>query len=434
MSVHHRPAYYASVKISSTRTYQPETGNNEGLKNLHLADGVNLIMRTGNEYYDIAPVWDWRRLPGTTIEQGTYSLKPGTSWGIYGTATFAGGVSDGMNGATTLNYNRLNVAAKKSWFFFDDAFLALGSAINAANATNQVNTTLNQTLLKGNVSYRTTSGTTQTLTTGTITPTNLNWVHHDGVGYLFFNPVSNATLMANTQTGTWQAINSQYDTTVVSKNVFTLYLNHGTAVNNANYSYLVLPGVTVAQMESYATGNWQILQNDATIQAVRNSNSDLTQATFYNAGLLTISPSLSLNANNKSLVMMQRQGQTLKLSASSPESLSFALGLTINGLPLRGPNASWSGSTPSSSLTMSLPSGIWLVHRSRKRMGLRTSINRRATPRRNGRRGRIGVKALPPAASLLSWCYLIRRAAIVCLPIFNRRPTMISPWFANQRS
>lgn len=57
---HHRPEYYASVKTSSTRTYQPESGNGEGLQNLHLADGVNLVMRTGDEYDGIFPVWDWR--------------------------------------------------------------------------------------------------------------------------------------------------------------------------------------------------------------------------------------------------------------------------------------------------------------------------------------------------------------------------------------
>ena len=45
-----------SVKVSSPRTSQPESGNSEGLKSLHLGDGVNLVMRTGNEYDDIMPV------------------------------------------------------------------------------------------------------------------------------------------------------------------------------------------------------------------------------------------------------------------------------------------------------------------------------------------------------------------------------------------
>ena len=87
--VHHRPEFSISLKTSSTRTLQPETGNGEGLKNLHLGDGVTLIQRTGNEYDEIMPAWDWRRLPGTTIEQGTYSLKPTADWGVYGTSSHA---------------------------------------------------------------------------------------------------------------------------------------------------------------------------------------------------------------------------------------------------------------------------------------------------------------------------------------------------------
>ena len=57
---------------------------------------------------------------------GTYSLKPGADWGVYGNSTHAGGVSDGTDGAAVFNYSRLGVAAKKSWFFFGDVMVALG--------------------------------------------------------------------------------------------------------------------------------------------------------------------------------------------------------------------------------------------------------------------------------------------------------------------
>src|SRR5262249_23504541 len=152
--VQQRAGYYASVKVVSTRTSQPEQGNNQGLKNLYLGDGVNQIMVTGNEYYGIQPSWNWRRLPGTTVEQDTRSLTPPGSFGATkGTTSYAGGVSDGTYGATAFNYNRFDVAAKKGWFFFDNEEVALGSAINAPNATSEVDTTLNQCLLTSTVSY-----------------------------------------------------------------------------------------------------------------------------------------------------------------------------------------------------------------------------------------------------------------------------------------
>ena len=157
-TAHHRPGFSATVKVSSTRTLEPESGNGEGLRNLHLADGVNLIQRRGNEYTDIQPIWDWRRLPGTTTEQAAYSLTPGTTWGMPGTTGFVGGVSDGRNGATVLDYSQRNVKARKSWFFFDDIQVALGSGIDAPAATGEVITTLNQTFQSGSAVWAATSG------------------------------------------------------------------------------------------------------------------------------------------------------------------------------------------------------------------------------------------------------------------------------------
>ena len=34
--------------------------NYEGMKNHHIADGATFIFRTGGEYRNIFPVWDWR--------------------------------------------------------------------------------------------------------------------------------------------------------------------------------------------------------------------------------------------------------------------------------------------------------------------------------------------------------------------------------------
>ena len=83
-------------------------------------------------------------------------------------------MSDGTYGAEAFNYNRFDVQAKKSWFFFDKEEVALGAAINSTSTTYEVDTTLNQCLQSGNVSYETTaSGTVQTLSSGTATPSGL---------------------------------------------------------------------------------------------------------------------------------------------------------------------------------------------------------------------------------------------------------------------
>ena len=266
-------------------------------------------MVTGNEYYGIQPSWNWRRLPGTTVEQDTRSLTPpGTFGATKGTTAYAGGVSDGTYGAQAFGYNRFDVAAQKSWFFFDNEEVALGAAIHSSNTTYEVDTTLNQCLLTSTVSYETTaSSTIQTLSTGTVTPSNLKWVYQGGVGYFFLTPVSNATIQAAAQSGAWSTLNTAASSSTVTQNVFTLYLNHGTAVSNGSYSYISVPGITAAQMDSYlASLPIQVIRNDATVQAVRNSTLDLTEAAFYAADSLTLSPGQTVAVNAPSTIMLQR--------------------------------------------------------------------------------------------------------------------------------
>lgn len=309
--VHHRPGFSISVKTSSTRTLQPESGNGEGLKNLHLGDGVTLIQRTGNEYDDLMPVWDWRRLPGTTVEQGTYSLKPSADWGVYGTSTHAGGASDGQDGLAVFNYSRLGVAAKKSWFFLGDVMVALGSAINAPAATNPVLTTLNQSLLSGAITCSSSSGTSTV--TSPLTPSGLKWVHHDKTGYFFPGSTSAATLSGATQTGTWLSINTSQSSATVSKDVFSLHLNHGTAVSNGSYAYLVAPGVEASAMDGFPLSNFQILRNDATIQAVKDAAANKTAVSFWAAGTVD-----GISSDNKAALILKKDAGFVDLAVSDP--------------------------------------------------------------------------------------------------------------------
>jgi chondroitin AC lyase len=357
--VQQRPAYYSSVKVSSTRTSQTESGNGEGLTNLYMSDGVNQIMVTGQEYNNIEPVWNWRRLPGTTVEQDTRSLKPTSDWGVLGTSTFAGGVSDGTYGAEAFNYNRYDVAAKKSWFMFDNEEVALGAAINAPKATYEVDTTINQCLLQSAVTYETTASSTPvTMNTGTVTPAGLKWVIQNGVGYLFASPVSNATIQAISQTGSWQEINSTQSATPVTKNVFTLYIDHGTAVNNASYSYIVVPGMTAASMDAYAAANpIQIIRNDANVQAVRQSSLGVTQAAFYAADSFSIATGQTVAASTPSTVMLEQQPDSLKISASTPAAKQITLQLTLTGVHISSSGSTWLDAMGTGIASLNLPGG-----------------------------------------------------------------------------
>ena len=150
---HSRSGWYASAKMASTRTEGSEGGNGEGLKQFHLADGACFIMQRGDEYRDMPPIMDWRKIPGITCEQDS-DPWPRIDWGfgMKGTTRFAGGVSDGRIGMAALDFKRDRVTARKSWVFFDDCVVALGADITCSGNAPVV-TTLNQCRQNGEATH-----------------------------------------------------------------------------------------------------------------------------------------------------------------------------------------------------------------------------------------------------------------------------------------
>ncbi len=315
---HRRPEYYVGVKTSSVRTVEPETGNNEGLKNYHLGDGVTLIMRTGNEYDNLMPVWDWAKLPGTTIEQDNHSLRPPRAFGNCGSGKFAGGVSDGLYGSCAFDYKKLRVSAKKSWFFFDDEFVALSTAINAPDAKADITTSLNQTRLNGAVTRK--AKTVKQLDAETTdAPDALEWVHHDDVGYFFPTPINNATLKTITRRGNRHDINRSTRGDVAC-GVFSLYLNHGAAPENAGFAYVVNPKISLAAMDEYArklAETITVLANNDTVQAVRHRKLGITQIVFRQPAALAIGQ-ISVETDTPACVMLKTTGKFIDVYASDP--------------------------------------------------------------------------------------------------------------------
>ncbi len=284
MMVQQRQGYMASVRMLSQRTIRPETlqipGGTapDGSRNFFLADGVTTLFRDGTEYgstsgQEIFPVWNWARLPGTTLEQlsdaavNTLSVNnAGASGGAanVGTGVFVGSVSNGNYGAAAMDYGRTlgSVTAKKGYFYFDEGFIALGAGINAPSATNPVNTTLNQTTQSGSVTVKAADGSTTTLNTGTTQSfTNPKWILHGGVGYMLLGSNGTVTAQALSQTGTWEAIGTATPGTV-TKNVFTAWIDHGNTPSNGRYAYAVLPGANSATLDGYAAANpFTVLSN-----------------------------------------------------------------------------------------------------------------------------------------------------------------------------
>jgi chondroitin AC lyase len=283
---HSRPDYAFDVRLNSVRTGRIEYGNEENLKTYYASDGSTNILLRGDEYKEIFAVWDWTRVPGITGPRPAEIPLPPKSWCVYGTAEFAGGVSDALYGVTAYSYGQeyTGVGANKAWFFFDDEIVCLGSGLSAAGAAAglDVNTTINQCLLAGDVRVSFNGEEAALLRGEHDFPAAPDWALHDGAGYLF--PQGGAVRISNAaRRGSWRDINITGQEEVGEKEVFTLWLDHGKDPAGASYAYTVVPGKsTGAEMEEYRkSAAVEICANTAEAQAVYHAGLDILGIVFY---------------------------------------------------------------------------------------------------------------------------------------------------------
>lgn len=286
-TTHNRKGYYFTVLTASDRTEKTETGNGENLKGLFLADGATNFLVNGDEYYNIFPVWDWTKIPGTTVPAYD-NLKPTGTWGTLGTSNFTGGVSNGAYGAHVFAMNDYNTQVKKAWFCFDSEIVCLGAGLNSS-AAEKINTTVNQCLLDGSVTISKGGIVSDMQANSEITSDNeLEWVLHDNIGY-FFPQGGQLKLSNQTQRGSWYAINNKQSGASVSSEVLKLWFDHGHQPKNASYAYVVSPGIrSVKDMRDYNCSNISILSNTGSVQAVKHEGLDMIQLVFYKASSLVV--------------------------------------------------------------------------------------------------------------------------------------------------
>ena len=246
---HRRPGYYAGVKMCSPRPLSHEAGNGENLQGYYLSQGAIMIMRDGLEYKDIYPVWDWGRIPGVTSPHKDPAPKP-PNWRVPGTATFAGGASDGTYGTAGFDFSWDGAWGKKAWFFFDDEIVALGAGLGG-NAAEPIYSSVNQSLQRGSIYVSYDSGSGSSLGTGEHALDSPRWVHHDQVGYVFPNAAA-VKLKNADQSGSWQEINNSKSGSVITKSVFSLWFDHGVGPSDQSYAYIMVPGVSLTWVQSSA--------------------------------------------------------------------------------------------------------------------------------------------------------------------------------------
>lgn len=281
--VHRMKNFYASFRANSVRVSTAETYiNDDNTLGRYLSDGLLQVMRSGEEYLNIAGCWDWTRLPGTTTPATPrFTAEESKKNGIVfaggtqpkvthdvkiryeGESTFTGGVSDGKKyGAMIYTMDLDKVKANKAVFFADDVIIALGSGIESESPY-PVATTVEQSIRNGKLQL------------------GKNWVFHNGIGY----SGKNLTLRAQRRKGDWEPTWGGYTQPVPDeKLIFQLTIEHGMNVHDGSYEYVIFPDTTPEKIPALLQ-SYQILENSTNLQAVKLKDGTI-MAIFHKSGSL----------------------------------------------------------------------------------------------------------------------------------------------------
>ncbi|HEY8896252.1 MAG TPA: polysaccharide lyase family 8 super-sandwich domain-containing protein [Niastella sp.] len=320
-TMHNRAAYNFNVRLVSTRTNRTESGNKENLYGRYLPDGSTNIQVKGDEYYNIMPLWEWDKIPGTTSADHAEDVLMDKFWGELGSTSFAGGVSDSIYGATAYDMNYDGVKAKKAWFFFDNEVVCLGAGINGTG-NNPVVTTLNQCWLNGNVQVdkkKLSAGKQQDVT-------NPSYIWHNDLGF-YFPGGGNVVVSTAEQKGNWYHINNSHSKNEITGNVFKLWFNHGAAPVNGKYAYVVVPGKPEAIKTSM--DQVKIIANTDVMQAVKHLGLNMLQVVFYQPGTLT-DGDLIVTVDKPCVVLLKKiNGKNIPVSIADPSQTAAKVTLTV---------------------------------------------------------------------------------------------------------
>eukprot|EP00040_Diaphanoeca_grandis_P032164 m.194436 g.194436 ORF g.194436 m.194436 type:complete len:950 (-) comp32528_c1_seq1:76-2925(-) len=220
--------YTVTMRGTSDRMLNTECIAHENEHGRHLGYGTQFLYLRGDEHENKYPLWDWQRLPGTTIEVdgdtmcAEYIGDNGSSWppsntscwtNCYhsettGTRDFVGGASTGDVGMFAIDHaeRRSNLTYRMATVFLHGFHVVLHNGVHLPRSLNDVATTLLQSnvggdVFVGNSDIAPTNSTIKPLIPGThqYRCESGVWIHHSQGGVVVLNAtsVTHLTVEAN---------------------------------------------------------------------------------------------------------------------------------------------------------------------------------------------------------------------------------------------
>lgn len=296
------------LKTISKQTELTESINGENLKGVpYLNCGNHWRLKTGQEYLDTVPLWNWSQLAGlSSTSEVSSPIKPPR----------VAGLSDGNQGLVSMPFLRNQGAAKwallKSWFLTQKGVICLIAPDDTDRSSALMSTSLEQCRVQGDVIVSV-EGDLCKLRIGQQAE-NCDWVWHHGVLYTS-HQAGRLCVSLDHRNGNWHDINAGYSAGCEAE-MLMVWLSH--AGDEACTTAIWPDQPAPASTGKSAIPAIEVLENSSRVQAVRIS-SLTTMAVFYEAAELVL-PKGSFTVD-KPCVMM-RVGRKLYVAGWSDQKAS----------------------------------------------------------------------------------------------------------------
>ncbi|MGL5381643.1 polysaccharide lyase family 8 super-sandwich domain-containing protein [Clostridium sp.] len=351
-TIHERADYGLGIARSSTRISKYEFMNKENLTPWFQGDGMTYLHNEDLTQFsdDFWSTIDPYRMPGTTVDTREREKKvilpdiepssPLQDEVYYelGNSSWSGGTKLGNYGVSGMQIDNKydSLTANKSWFMFDDEIVALGSDITNPEDHKVETIVENRKIRKDGSNIFTVDGVEKVQALGDSDKVaGAKWAHLEGsvegsdIGY-YFPEGADINILRDDREGNWYNINEGKPEAdkIVTNNYLTMYMDHGSVIENEKYSYVLLPNKSSEEVKAYSENSRiEIIKNDDIAHGVKHLDLKIEGANFWVDGENT---SGSITSSGKSSVMTkENEDGTLTIAVSDPtfegESLSISI-------------------------------------------------------------------------------------------------------------
>ena len=274
---HKADGSYIGVKGLREGLRGTEVCNREGVLAYNMSYGTfTCLMRSGKEYFDIAPLWDYSAIPGTTArKESDEALLAKPEWhgevkAEEGFAPICYGKAEEKAGWLGMKAKHDGISICAAYFTFGGALVALGADIkDASPEKGEVFTTVNQCFAEN---------------------ADLSSISEGKCacgGFIYENVDESTVFTAKVErkTGSWYRNNQTLPKDEVSGEIFTLQIPK---TDKGTYAYIAYPAAEKAPLV-------RVLQNDRKCQAILAN--ETVYAVFYEEGALSLPNGAVLQGN-----------------------------------------------------------------------------------------------------------------------------------------